>query len=60
MTNSCANCGRPVQKAREGGFCWLCHRTWERTVSQDRYGTDAGKIADSRLRDLAEIRAWNS
>ncbi len=60
MSNSCTNCGRPVRKARESGFCWLCDRTWEQTVSQDRYGTDAGKIADERLRLIAEIRAWKS
>lgn len=56
MTPICSNCDRPVLKAREGEVCWLCHRTWERTASQwDRYGVDVGKVADEKLRDLADI-----
>lgn len=51
--HNCTNCGRPVRRQREGGFCWLCDRVWERTINQDRLGSDAGRAADARLQEIA-------
>jgi hypothetical protein len=57
----CSNCGRPVRVQRDGDLCWECARVWDRTIAQsDRFGIDAGKVADVRLRELAEARTWRA